>query len=126
MRQQIERWTGQRGQKNVNRPELVAQHGYDTKYAAHAIRLGYQGIEYLETGRITLPIPDDPRELLIAIRKGEYDEASALNEATAVEQRLLLAYDKSKLPRFANLEGVGMWLEENYGEHFALDGYVPN
>ena len=35
----------------VNRPELIAAHGYDTKYAGHVLRLGYQGIEFLETGR---------------------------------------------------------------------------
>ena len=26
-----------------NRPELVAEHGYDTKFAMHALRLGVQG-----------------------------------------------------------------------------------
>ncbi len=41
----------------TNRPELVTQFGYDCKFAMHALRLGVQGIEYLSTGRITLPIP---------------------------------------------------------------------
>jgi hypothetical protein len=27
----------------------VAAHGFDTKYAIHAARLGYQGLELLET-----------------------------------------------------------------------------
>src|SRR6266545_5521335 len=48
--------TGQAG-AHTNRPELVAVHGYDTKYAMHALRLGLQGIELLTTGRITLPVP---------------------------------------------------------------------
>jgi hypothetical protein len=43
--------TGQSG-AHANRPELVAVHGYDTKYAMHALRLGLQGIELLSTGRI--------------------------------------------------------------------------
>ena len=47
---QKERLLGARGQKRVNRPELVEAHGYDTKYAMHAARLGYQGLELLETG----------------------------------------------------------------------------
>jgi hypothetical protein len=46
---------------HTNRPELVAVHGYDTKYAMHALRLGLQGIELLTTGRITLPALDPPR-----------------------------------------------------------------
>lgn len=41
----------------TNRPELVAEHGYDTKFAMHALRLGAQGVELLTTGRITLPVP---------------------------------------------------------------------
>jgi hypothetical protein len=39
---------------HTNRPELVAQHGYDTKYAMHALRLGLQGVELLTTGRIAV------------------------------------------------------------------------
>jgi hypothetical protein len=43
--------------RDVTRPELVEKHGYDTKFAAHMVRLGYQGVELLETGRFTLPLP---------------------------------------------------------------------
>ena len=37
---------GEKG-AHTNRPELVAIHGYDSKYAMHALRLGYQGVELL-------------------------------------------------------------------------------
>jgi uncharacterized protein len=40
---QKERMLGSRGPKGVNRPELVEAHGFDTKYAMHAARLGYPG-----------------------------------------------------------------------------------
>ncbi len=33
--------------------ELSAEHGYDTKYAMHALRIAHQGSELLRTGRIT-------------------------------------------------------------------------
>ena len=62
--------TGQAG-AHTNRPELVAAHGYDTKYAMHALRLGLQGIELLTTGRITLPVPEPDRIYLRSIRRGE-------------------------------------------------------
>src|SRR3954471_14916404 len=52
LRGQRERLLGSRGQKRVNRPELVEAHGYDTKYAMHAARLGYQGLELVEKGRL--------------------------------------------------------------------------
>jgi hypothetical protein len=41
------------------REELVAAHGYDTKYAMHCARLGFQCIELLETRRLELPIEGD-------------------------------------------------------------------
>lgn len=50
-----------RASAHTNRPELVALHGYDTKFAMHSLRLGLQGIELLTTGRITLPVPDPDR-----------------------------------------------------------------
>ena len=68
---QKERLLGSRGQKRVNRPELVEAHGYDTKYAMHAARLGYQGLELLETGGLTLPMPEPERSRVMAIRTGE-------------------------------------------------------
>src|SRR5258708_7777734 len=49
---QRERMLGTRGQMRVTRTELVEKFGYDTKYAAHAVRLGYQGIEYLNHGKL--------------------------------------------------------------------------
>lgn len=58
LRGQKERLLGVRGQKHVNRPELIEAHGFDTKYAMHAARLGYQGVELLSTGRLTLPMPE--------------------------------------------------------------------
>ena len=71
LRGQKERLLGSRGQKRVNRPELVEAHGYDTKYAMHAARLGYQGLELLETGELTLPMPEPERSRVMAIRTGE-------------------------------------------------------
>src|SRR6478609_5772244 len=76
LRGQKERLLGTRGQKRVNRPELVEAHGFDTKYAMHALRLGYQGIELLTTGRLTLPMPEPERSRVMAVRRGErpFDE----------------------------------------------------
>ena len=62
--------TGQSG-AHTNRPELVAVHGYDTKFAMHALRLGVQGTELLTTGRITLPVPEPDLSYLRQIRRGE-------------------------------------------------------
>jgi hypothetical protein len=60
--------TGQAG-AHTNRPELVAVHGYDTKYAMHALRLGLQGrtahhrAHHAASSRAALRVPalDPPR-----------------------------------------------------------------
>ena len=54
MQRQRERMIGTRGQMNVTRPELISKYGYDTKYAGHLVRLGYQGIEVMLSGGLTL------------------------------------------------------------------------
>lgn len=98
MQQQIDRWVGARGQKNVNRPELVEQYGFDTKYAAHVIRLGLQGIEYLETGRFSMPMDPGDRESIISLRTGGLDEREALVWAQSLEQQVKDAVESSPLP----------------------------
>src|SRR5215216_518018 len=61
LRGQKERLLETRGRKGVNRPELLAAHGFDTKYAMHAARLGHQGLEVVETGSLTLPMLEPER-----------------------------------------------------------------
>ena len=43
MNNQRERLGGTRGQVRVNRPELIAAHGWDVKYGMHALHLAHQG-----------------------------------------------------------------------------------
>lgn len=85
---QLERMRGGGRQSRVpSRPELVERHGYDTKYAAHALRLGLQGIELIDTGRLTLPLPAADRDLCLKVRSGEYprDEVDTLVEGVRVD-----------------------------------------
>jgi uncharacterized protein len=58
---QKQRLTGERGQKRIHRPELEAMYGFDTKYAMHMLRLGFQGVELLTTGRLSLPMREPER-----------------------------------------------------------------
>ena len=66
----------------VNRPELIEQFGYDTKYAMHMLRLGFHGIELMSTGQIELPIPGSTGDLLRSVRHGEvaYEQVLAMSE----------------------------------------------
>lgn len=105
--QQRDRWTGARGQKNVNRPELVEKYGYDTKYAAHAIRLALQGYEFLTTGKVTLPMVGYDRDVVVGVRTGTYRESDALD---------ILNASIGALKELPDVKGelCGEWLAQQY------------
>lgn len=114
MQQQRQRLSGERGQKNVKRPELVDAYGYDTKYAGHILRLGYQGIEYMTTGRLTLPMPEPQRSFIVGVRKGEVDENEVLSRAGELEAELKETIEMSPLPDEPEYERVNRWLIDRY------------
>ncbi|MBD0328798.1 MAG: nucleotidyltransferase domain-containing protein [Thermoleophilia bacterium] len=111
---QKERLLGTRGQRRVNRPELVEEHGFDTKYAMHAARLGYQGVELLETGWLTLPMPEPERSRVMAIRTGERSFEEAIAEIEEVERRLAAALERTPLPPEPDRAAVDGFLVEAY------------
>jgi uncharacterized protein len=114
LRGQKERLLGARGQKRVNRPEIVEAHGFDTKYAMHAARLGYQGVELLETGWLTLPMPEPERARVMAIRMGECSFAGTIAEIEEVEDRLAVALDRTSLPPEPDRTAVDRFLVQAY------------
>lgn len=114
MRQQHERLLGLRGQRNVTRPELVEAYGYDTKYAAHIIRLGLQGEEILTSGRITLPMPEQQRQMIVKVRTGGFTLAQISEEIIGVENRIIAAHANSPLSESPNRKKVQAWMIDTY------------
>jgi hypothetical protein len=114
LRGQKERLLGTRGQMRVNRPELVEAHGFDTKYAMHAARLGYQGLELLATGWLTLPMPEPERSRVMAIRTGERTFDQTIAEVEDVEQRLAEALEQTPLPPEPDRMSVDRFLVDAY------------
>lgn len=79
LEQQRERMLGGGRQSRVpSRPELIAAHGYDTKYASHALRLGRQGVELLTTGTLSLPMREQDLTPSLAVKRGEVGKVEAL------------------------------------------------
>ncbi len=76
----------------VNRPELVEKYGYDTKFAMHALRLGFEGVELLSHRTLTLPVVEPNLSTLRAIRSGQlkFIEVLQLIDETEVKLRSLL------------------------------------
>lgn len=118
MRQQHERLLGLRGQRNVTRPELVEAYGFDTKYAAHVVRLGLQGEELLLTGRLSLPMQPDARQLCVDIRTGKYSLAEVSAKIIEAEKRLDAAHEKSTLRQRPNTQFVEDWMLKTYLRHW--------
>lgn len=112
MRQQRERLEGTRGQKNVTRSALVQAHGWDTKYGAHIIRLGTEGLEYTQTGRITLPLPN--ADFIKDIRSGVYDKDIVIDVAITLEHAMKAAEKASHLPPSPDVESVERWMVRTY------------
>jgi hypothetical protein len=114
MRQQHERLLGLRGQKNVTRPELVKAYGYDTKYAGHIIRLGCQGAEFLSSGHITLPMPEEERTLVVKVRTGGFTLAEVSGLITRAEIELDKAFASSPLQDVPDAPAVEAWMLQTY------------
>lgn len=104
------------GAIKVNRPELIEKYGFDTKYAMHMVRLGVQGVELLETGRMTLPIAEPWLSWLRDLRRGKHTQAEALAAAAELEDRLdRLARGGSPLPEQPDRDWADRWLVHAYG-----------
>lgn len=102
------------GPSRTNRPELVALHGYDTKFAMHALRLGLQGIEYVTTGRLTLPVPEPHLSELLAVRRGECSLGYVLTWCRELEEGLRAARSRELLPPEPDWRWINGWLHRSY------------
>ncbi|WP_208322317.1 nucleotidyltransferase domain-containing protein [Mumia sp. ZJ430] len=98
----------------TNRPELVARHGYDTKFAMHALRLGLQGVELMTEGRITLPVPDEDGAYLRAVRRGEVAQAEVLDRIDRAEARLVALSTRTTVPAEPDRRWVDEWLHRSH------------
>lgn len=84
------------GYMGEKRRALVEKYGYDTKNAAHLIRLLRQGIEFLREGELYVQRHDAAE--LIAIRRGEWSLDRVKREAERLFKRAEDVYDRSTLP----------------------------
>jgi hypothetical protein len=87
LKAQREKLLGERGNR-TNRPELAEVHGYDTKFAAHAIRLGLQGSQLLVDGELHLPMDDADRERVMRVRRGELSLGQVVWQIERLEWQL--------------------------------------
>jgi predicted nucleotidyltransferase len=103
------------GERHATRTrELSAEHGYDTKYAMHALRIAYQGIELLTSGRISLPVPEPERSELRAVRSGDVPLDEVLATLDRVTAELAGACDTPGLPAQSDVAAVDAFVVSAY------------
>ncbi len=105
------------GERHATRTrELSAEHGYDTKYAMHALRIAVQGIELLTAGRISLPVREPDRSRLRAVRAGSVPLDEVVARLDELSERLRRLIDASDLPAAGDSERVDAFLVDAYRE----------
>lgn len=115
--QKYQRWLKDR---NPERAELEKKFGYDTKHAAHLVRLLRMGNEVLRTGKINVYRSEDAQELL-DIRKGTMSYEELIEYAGRLNRELDDFYrsGQSPLPAKPNLEKIENfcieWTMREYG-----------
>lgn len=84
----------------------------------HMLRLGYQGVEYLETGRLTMPMAEVERLFVYNVRLGNVEINEVLTRAGELEQRVEDLLDTSPLPASPDYGYVNEWLVGAYTRHW--------
>lgn len=123
---QRQRMTGEGPRKNrvPNRPELVEAHGYDTKYASHALRLGLQGVELVRTGSLSLPMPEEDRQRVLAMKRGEFTYGQSLIAIDTVRNYLAALIERpaeSPLRETPDFAAINDWMIRAHQLWWSLD-----
>jgi len=95
-------------------------YGFDTKYAMHMLRLGYQGVELLTTGRLSLPMREPDRSFLLDVRRGRISEQECLTRAGELEQELTDLATTSPLPDEPDEARVQQWMLDAYRRRWSM------
>ncbi|MGB0384076.1 MAG: nucleotidyltransferase domain-containing protein [Ardenticatenaceae bacterium] len=96
------------GYMGEKRKRLVTQHGYDTKNAAHLIRLLRMGIEFIKDGDLQVTRPD--AQELLHIKRGGWSLEQVKTEAQRLFEEAEQVYQDSKLPAQPDHEAVNQLL----------------
>ncbi len=103
----LREWQGYLRWKNGRNPArqaLEIKHRFDTKHASHLVRLLRQGLEIMETGRLTVLRPD--AQELLAIRNGAWSYEKVIDYVQKMETKLDGIEERSPLP--ANSDKVAI------------------
>lgn len=82
--------------RGKNRQDLTEKYGYDTKYAAHLVRLMRMSHEIMDSGAVNVYRGNIDANELIQIRQGAWKYEDVISWAKAQDQKLTLNYNNGK------------------------------
>lgn len=94
--------------------QAESNEGIDWKALSHAVRVGTQSIEYLDTGFVTFPRPD--RQHLLDIKQGKVVYQEVAEEIENLLEQVTEASERSKLPEEPDYTWCKKFLLETYSE----------
>ena len=92
--------------RNKARAELEVKYGYDTKHAAHLVRLIRMCNEILKTGKVNVDRTDIDAEELKAIRAGAWDYEKLEEYAKKMDDEAGELYKSSSLKRSPDIKKI--------------------
>jgi RNA repair pathway DNA polymerase beta family len=92
------------GYMGDKRKQLVLEHGYDAKNAAHCIRLLRMCREFMSTGEMLVLRPDASE--LLEIKRGKWTLEQIKNHARELFEEIRIARDASQLPPEPDRDGA--------------------
>jgi uncharacterized protein len=107
---------GRRG--GGQREELVAEHGFDTKYAMHCARLGFQCVELLTTGGLELPIQGEPADWLRAVRRGDVSFEDWWARSLDLDDQLARMTQDESIPEGPQSDRIEAWSTRTHLNHW--------
>ena len=115
---------GRRG--GGGREELIAEHGYDTKYAMHAARLGLQCVELLTTRQLQLPIQGEPAEWLRAVRRGDVPFEGWWRRCLSLDAELETMESDERVPAAPDADRIARWSIDAHLAGWKRSGTPPS
>lgn len=88
--------------------------GPNWKALSHMMRLAYQGVEYLETGRLTLPLPPEMAGFLQQIRAGMVTKRALDLIVQELRDQIVGLAVTSALPSGPDREAISAWMQRTY------------
>lgn len=108
---------------HTTRQHLVEKYGFDTKYASQIVRLCMQGIEYLSTGSIQLPVDSLTAKSIKLIRDGHYPKDEFMEIAQDCIKDLKKVADSISTDEKVDLDFFNDWLIAHYIEAWHNNRY---